>query len=361
MAARQELKYYCSYMEPLIKWYGGLEGKTELVKSMMPRNFENYYEPFVGGGAMFFSMDGRTCFVNDKCRDLMHIYRLVKKEDKQFLSQFKMMCKAWKDMEVAYLPILEELQEVAIRNANGAYHEFIKLVEDVNALVDQIRYGDIFHYAIPDPVDFKMEKRHQVIQEIVRMERQVELDDEDIEFNLKLALKQSVFAFLTEVLNRKSADSEIRSAALTFILNTSADVPYRKDQFREIRLPFGGKKVFDMNLREKVRILTSAKLKRHMERTTLCNMNALEFLKKYEPTADDFVLLDPPDEVKKSVGTWCYSTEEYKTLADYLIRGCDAKWMLIVKPNNSTIPEYKAAHLRVQRIEELDKVIVKNY
>ena len=83
-------------MEPLVKWYGGLDSnKTELIRSMIPGRFDHYYEPFLGGGALYFSMEGSTCYVNDKCKELMNIYRLVRKENRQFSTHFKMMCAAW--------------------------------------------------------------------------------------------------------------------------------------------------------------------------------------------------------------------------------------------------------------------------
>ena len=114
-------------------------------------------------------------------------------------------------------------------------------------------------------------------------------------------------------------------------------------------------------LREQVKMLGSTKLQRHFERTTFGNMNALDFLQKYEPTADDFVFLDPPDEVKKGPGAWDFSPEAHQKLASYLIEECDAKWLLMVKPNISSLPMYQSAHLRVRQIKGLDKVIIKNY
>ena len=349
-------------MEPLVKWYGGLDSnKTELIRSMIPGRFDHYYEPFLGGGALYFSMEGSTCYVNDKCKELMNIYRLVRKENRQFSTHFKMMCAAWLKMEAIYLRIIDKLEDIVERNRVGAYPDFMRLVNDVNELADQITYQDIFRHVIPDPQDFKMEKRHQVLQEILRMEKLIDLDDEDVKLNLLVALKESIYSFLTEVLNRTSVDAEVKAAALAFILNYSADVPFRKDECKEYRLPFGGRKYCNKMLREQVKMLGSTKLQRHFERTTFGNMNALDFLQKYEPTADDFVFLDPPDEVKKGPGAWDFSPEAHQKLASYLIEECDAKWLLMVKPNISSLPMYQSAHLRVRQIKGLDKVIIKNY
>ena len=75
-----------------------------------------------------------------------------------------MMCAAWLKMEAIYLRIIDQLEDIVERNRVGAYPDFMRLVSDVNELADQITYQDIFRHVIPDPLDFKMEKRHQVLQ-----------------------------------------------------------------------------------------------------------------------------------------------------------------------------------------------------
>ena len=50
-----------SKAKPFIKWVGGKGQLLEQLNAQLPANFENwndvtYIEPFVGGGAMLFSM-----------------------------------------------------------------------------------------------------------------------------------------------------------------------------------------------------------------------------------------------------------------------------------------------------------------
>ena len=40
-------------LSPLIKWPGGKEKELGVIFAYAPRAFTNYYEPFVGGGAVF--------------------------------------------------------------------------------------------------------------------------------------------------------------------------------------------------------------------------------------------------------------------------------------------------------------------
>ena len=348
-------------MEPLVKWNGGLERRVELVKSLMPEQFECYYEPFLGSGAVYFQMEGRTCFVSDKCRELMRIYKYVRMESPAFATQFKMMCSAWKRMDALFLGIADDLVDVAVRSRHGCYRDFIHFVRSVNEIVDRIGYSDVFSHTIPNPADFKMEKRHQVIQEMIRMEKLPELSEDEIEENLFTAMKASIFSFLSEVLNNKRVDAEIRTAALAFVLNYAADGPFRKDDCSQYRLPFGGKAVARRMLTAQVRMLGSDALKNHFERTTFNAMDGLAFLKKQDPGVDDFVLLDPPDEVKSNPGALDYSPEEHRALARYLLEDCDAKWMMLVAPNVSTMHIYHKAPVQILKVDGMSKLIIKNY
>ena len=41
-------------MIPVVKWAGGKRQILEKLKANMPKQFNNYFEPFIGGGALFF-------------------------------------------------------------------------------------------------------------------------------------------------------------------------------------------------------------------------------------------------------------------------------------------------------------------
>ena len=41
--------------QPFIKWVGGKRGLLEQLIPLFPKEFKNYHEPFVGGGAVFLS------------------------------------------------------------------------------------------------------------------------------------------------------------------------------------------------------------------------------------------------------------------------------------------------------------------
>jgi DNA adenine methylase len=68
-------------MKPFLKWAGG---KRQLLKSIIPLIEEHlgpnstYYEPFLGGGAVFFTLAHRKANINDLNEDLINCYNVIK-------------------------------------------------------------------------------------------------------------------------------------------------------------------------------------------------------------------------------------------------------------------------------------------
>jgi DNA adenine methylase len=65
-------------MTPVLKWAGG---KTQLLESIvgnMPKEYNNYYEPFVGGGAVFLAVSPSMAVLNDINEQLVNLYRQIK-------------------------------------------------------------------------------------------------------------------------------------------------------------------------------------------------------------------------------------------------------------------------------------------
>lgn len=70
--------YKPSLPRPFLKWAGG---KSRLIGQYIryfPRNYRNYYEPFLGGGAIFFYLRPRPSILTDINSDLITTYCCVR-------------------------------------------------------------------------------------------------------------------------------------------------------------------------------------------------------------------------------------------------------------------------------------------
>ncbi len=64
-----------SRLPPIIKWAGGKERELKAIFSNMPQAFGNYYEPFVGGGSVFTSVQAKRKLIKDISGELIGLYR----------------------------------------------------------------------------------------------------------------------------------------------------------------------------------------------------------------------------------------------------------------------------------------------
>ena len=65
-------------MKPVIKWVGGKSQLAQKIREMLPDEFETYYEPFVGGGALLLDLLPNYAVVNDINPELTNMYLQIK-------------------------------------------------------------------------------------------------------------------------------------------------------------------------------------------------------------------------------------------------------------------------------------------
>lgn len=62
-------------MRPFLKRVGGKTRLLPELKARMPATYRRYFEPFFGGGALFFDLEPRDAVVGDASVELMNTYR----------------------------------------------------------------------------------------------------------------------------------------------------------------------------------------------------------------------------------------------------------------------------------------------
>ena len=65
-------------MKPIIKWVGGKQGNLQQIRDRLPKSFNTYYEPFLGGAAVLFDLNPTNAVVNDINPELINMYLQVK-------------------------------------------------------------------------------------------------------------------------------------------------------------------------------------------------------------------------------------------------------------------------------------------
>jgi len=69
---------------PLVRWAGGKRLLTNKLLRYVPEKFGTYYEPMIGGGALFFALKPARAILSDINQDLMNFYGIVKRRPRAF-------------------------------------------------------------------------------------------------------------------------------------------------------------------------------------------------------------------------------------------------------------------------------------
>ena len=67
--------YNCS---SFIKWVGGKKRVLPEIEKRLPQKFDRYFEPFVGGGALLFSLQNRNSYISDMNEELINTYLTIR-------------------------------------------------------------------------------------------------------------------------------------------------------------------------------------------------------------------------------------------------------------------------------------------
>ncbi|MCH4170779.1 MAG: DNA adenine methylase [Lactobacillus sp.] len=72
-------------LKPVTKWVGGKRQLLPQLSQFIPSNYERYYEPFVGGGALLFSLAPDKVTINDMNAELIQVYQVIKENPEELL------------------------------------------------------------------------------------------------------------------------------------------------------------------------------------------------------------------------------------------------------------------------------------
>ena len=71
--------------KPFVKWVGGKRQLIKQFESLYPRQFNNYFEPFLWGWAVFFNIQRKKSFLSDVNEELINLYQVIKNKPKDLI------------------------------------------------------------------------------------------------------------------------------------------------------------------------------------------------------------------------------------------------------------------------------------
>jgi len=106
-----------SSVAPFVKWAGGKRQLIPQIRERMPEKYNDYYEPFVGGGAVIFDLLPAYALINDINKALINTYRTICKEPDAFLKEVSRLDNdMWEDGKKYYYSIREHYNDKLMRS-----------------------------------------------------------------------------------------------------------------------------------------------------------------------------------------------------------------------------------------------------
>jgi DNA adenine methylase len=74
---------------PLLKWPGGKRSLLSAILPLVPAQFNRYFEPFFGAGALFFALQPRKAYLSDNNAELIHAYSQVRDQPEGVIRELR--------------------------------------------------------------------------------------------------------------------------------------------------------------------------------------------------------------------------------------------------------------------------------
>ena len=76
---------------PFLKWVGGKRQLMPEIRKMLPKGVANrpYYEPFIGGGALFFDLQPKRAIINDYNEELINVYTVIRDNPNELIEDLR--------------------------------------------------------------------------------------------------------------------------------------------------------------------------------------------------------------------------------------------------------------------------------
>lgn len=125
--------------EPIIKWAGGKRQLLERIIERLPKSFNSYYEPFIGGGAVLFGISDKLIdkkvVINDVNEQLINLYSIIKNKPIEFmktLSSYDNNHNGSKNQKEFYFSMRDKYNDMILNSSNYYDYEIASMMVYIN-------------------------------------------------------------------------------------------------------------------------------------------------------------------------------------------------------------------------------------
>ena len=325
-------------MKPFIKWPGGKSDELSLILQHIPAGIVRYFEPFVGGGAVYWGFpQADRYYLNDRSTELMALYRRVQADLPAFLARVEQLDAFWTRLDTAAASSMEAFFRLFLAARVGSSLEKSDVEQLLAAQQDTLLQPEDAPW-IPEQALYLQILSHSVWQKLRRMQqleaKKGPLSDSDVAVNITTGLKCGAYTYLRWIYNHRSThqlDPLTDSAVFYFIREYCYSSMFRYNKDGGFNVPYGGSSYNGKTLSPKLRPLLEANAQARLARTALSSLDFEAFLSAQPLDGRDFIFLDPPyDTIFSTYAQNSFTNHDHERLAAFC-RSTSAKFMLVIK------------------------------
>lgn len=190
------------------------------------------------------------------------------------------------------------------------------------------------------------------------------LPENDLYDNIETAIKSALYMNYRYLYNDngiKENNSALHCALFFFMRNYAYSGMFRYSSKGLFNVPYGGIAYNSKLMAKKLNYYRSAAVIKHFFETNIYNLDFEDFLKTTNPTAEDFVFLDPPYDTEFSTYAQnAFTKADQERLANYMISECRAKWMMIIKNTDFIYNLYNKEGINISTFDKKYQVSFMN-
>jgi DNA adenine methylase len=350
-------------LEPLLKWPGGKQDELRFILPALPETMKNYYEPFLGGGAVYLTIPQETpAYVNDKSSDLIRFYQAVASENGDFFATLDCILFEWQKLEEILL-VTKDSFLVNYQAFRAGQLSESKLRDFVQTfLTDNVEnFSSSLEVLFPQDIAFYLKTIRQSLQNKMKRMKKIEaqkgeIPEKDVLDNIEGAIKAAFYTYMRQLYNyaKKFQLNDAKQAAIFFFIRENAYASmFRFNKQGHFNIPYGGIAYNRKNLGAKVERFRNPALLARFHNTTFGNFDFSDFIKQYPSQAGDFIFLDPPyDSEFSNYDQNPFGKSDQERLAHYLIEECSANFMMVIKSTPFILSLYENKGLSIVDFEK---------
>lgn len=357
-------------LKPLIKWPGGKTSEIKIFSKFLP-NYKRYFEPFFGGGAVYFFLKPQNAYINDYDSNLISFYNSIKNQDREFFDDINHLNYNWNLLDIY---------------VNSHLNDFLNIIQN-NRLNQNLKWSipfDIekFNFIEDNNFDYYLNTSiNSKIQRILKLEKKHNkyFDLNLLKDHFETSVKSAFYICLRDQYFNTSSNKLHNAAVFYFIREFCYGSMFRYNSNGKYNIPYGGINYNKKDFTSKIKNLQKREIIDLFNSTEIYNIDFEKFLKMFNFRTSDFIFLDPPyDSDFKKYNNHIFTKQDQKRLAS-ILKSINAKWLLVIQKNDYISDLYRELqkynskiniiqyeknytyNVRGRNIRETTHLLIKNY